>query len=655
MTRSSGREPDTEPRAAIGRPNSGQPPTRRQLLTAATGVGTALLIHTPPATAQETKMKRTFTILHTNDIHSNLIGVGPASEYTPATLNDDKTIGGIERIATLIAERRRAREADGPVLVLDIGDASIGTPFGGACQEIGAELQCLSLAGYDATTFGNHDFDFGPAALARAVAAARKAGRLPAILAANTNYEAADAELAGLKELGTSGAIRSHMVIERGGIRFGLFGIMGFDSIVYTINPGALTFPDPIKTARDMAQRLRAEGADVVICMSHGGVQEPKDGPITAGDDVELARAVPEIDVIIGGHTHTFMRTPVIANGTPIVQAGCYGRAVGELVVRMEGRDRAVVSYDLHTVDDTILGDARLMKEMVKFREETSRIVFAPRGLRMDEPIAVIDRDWSNTFFDLEASRPLGNLTADAMRHATGADVAFNVAGAVRASLPRGASGVQTPYDIFLVAPLGIGVADQSAGGSLVVAYFTGREIKNCLEFFLPGSPNLPGQYFPRVSGMRFRYDLSRPKFDAVTQIELGDLDRGYRAIDISDTAKELYGLACNLYVGLFIASIPKSTKGALALAPKRKDGTPLRSRADALPEAQSGPYLLPPKGTLDNGEATHDAKAGALEIKEWQAIMNYMKSLPTKNAQGVTVLAMDERVKENRSIDTRP
>ena len=70
---------------------------------------------------------KTFTILHTNDIHSNLIGVGPVSEYTPATLNDDATIGGIERIATLIAGRRKAREADGPVLVLDIGDASIGT------------------------------------------------------------------------------------------------------------------------------------------------------------------------------------------------------------------------------------------------------------------------------------------------------------------------------------------------------------------------------------------------------------------------------------------------------------------------------------------------------------------------------------------------
>jgi len=80
--------------------------------------------------APEQKKIFTFTILHTNDMHSNLIGVGPASEYSPMTLNDDGTIGGIERIASLIAERRTARQAMGPVLVLDVGDFSIGTPFG---------------------------------------------------------------------------------------------------------------------------------------------------------------------------------------------------------------------------------------------------------------------------------------------------------------------------------------------------------------------------------------------------------------------------------------------------------------------------------------------------------------------------------------------
>jgi 5'-nucleotidase len=154
---------------------------------------------------------------------------------------------------------------------------------------------------------------------------------------------------------------------------------------------------------------------------------------------------------------------------------------------------------------------------------------------------------------------------------------------------------------------------------------------------------------------MRFRYDLTRPHYDAVTQIELGDLARGYRAIDISERSTELHSLACNLYLGIILAQIPTKTTGALAVAPKKRDGTPLRSRAEALPTAQSGPYLLPPKGTIDRDEVVHGPGAAASqEIKEWQAIMNYLKSLPTKNAQGVTTLSMDDRVNENRAINTR-
>ncbi|HUK76133.1 MAG TPA: metallophosphoesterase, partial [Thermoleophilia bacterium] len=104
----------------------------------------------------------TFTILHTNDIHSNLIGMAPSSDYSPGTTNDDATLGGFARLASVIAARKKAREARGPVLVLDAGDYSMGTAFGAAIRETGAELQLMALMGYDATTFGNHDYDLGP-------------------------------------------------------------------------------------------------------------------------------------------------------------------------------------------------------------------------------------------------------------------------------------------------------------------------------------------------------------------------------------------------------------------------------------------------------------------------------------------------------------
>jgi len=97
------------------------------------------------------------------------------------------------------------------------------------------------------------------------------------------------------------------------------------------------------------------------------------------------------------------------------------------------------------------------------------------------------------------------------------------------------------------------------------------------------------GEYFPRASGMRFRYDPSRPKFDVVTGIDLGDLDRGYKAIDISGKDERLYSLTCPLMLGPIIVAIPKYTKGKLPLVPKKKNGEPLTSKVDALDDPRGG------------------------------------------------------------------
>src|SRR5271170_5307395 len=167
------------------------------------------------STAQDGK--RTFTILHTNDLHSNFIGMSPASDYSPFTLNDDKTRGGYARLATLIAARKAALQARGPVLVLDDGDYSMGTAFGAAIRETGAELQLLFQMGYDATTFGNHEFDFGPDGLGMSIGVAAKAGRCPPILVSNTDFSKDHPTLADLKRLAKDGVIRRYLVIERGG------------------------------------------------------------------------------------------------------------------------------------------------------------------------------------------------------------------------------------------------------------------------------------------------------------------------------------------------------------------------------------------------------------------------------------------------------
>jgi len=599
-------------------------------------------------------MKKTFTILHTNDMHSSFIGMGPAADYTPFTLNDDATRGGYARLAGLIARRKAARTAQGPVLVLDAGDYSMGTPFGAATREIGGELQLMSLMGYDATTFGNHEFDLGPEGLVRSIDAAAKTGRFPAVVASNTHYTGQGETLADLQRLVKAGVIRRHLVIERGGMRFGIFGVLGKEAIFYT-SGGAVTFTDAIEAAKEMVTFLReTEKADLVICLSHGGVEKGKDGCYTDGDDVRLPKAVPGIDVVIGGHSHTELHEAIIVNGhTPVVQTGKESNNLGELVITLDGDKLTVESYRLYPIDDTVAGDRAIADEIDRLKKSVTETVFATRGYSIDQPLAIAPRDLLNTFTDIAAGTLLANLCTDAYRSATHADIGFSVNGLMRASLMRGKSGVLTVYDVFAVAPLGAGVVDATAGSALVTGYFTGLELKHLLEFFLVDNPAHPGEYFPRTSGMRFRYDKSRPKFDVVTVIELGDLDRGYKAIDITGKDQRLYSLTCPLMLGQILVGIPTYTKGKLPLAPKNKDGQPLTSRVDALEAPrQSTAHLMAPPGTVDKGSVATGSETGAVqEIKEWQAIMDYIRSLPVKSKGELPVIPVDERANEVRAI----
>ena len=631
--------------------------SRREFIAVSAATGAAILLTgtgSLAAAKEKNTVKKTFTILHTNDMHSSLIGMGPSADYTPFTLNDDTTRGGYSRLAGLIAKRKEARKAQGPVLVLDAGDYSMGTPFGAASRETGCELQLMSRMGYEATTFGNHEFDLGPDGLGKSIGVAAKAGRIPAVLAANTSFTKQETTLTDLQRLAGDKVIRRHLVIERGGIRFGIFGVLGKEAIFYT-NGGAVTFSDALEAAKEMVTVLReTEKVDLVICLSHGGVEKGKDGSITDGDDLRVAKAVPGIDIVIGGHSHTELQEAIIVNGrTPVVQTGKEGANLGELVITLEGDKLTVESYRLHPIDDTIAGDRAIADEIEKFKKTVTRAVFASRGYSIDQPLAVVPQDLPNTFTDIAAGTLLANLCTDAFRNATKADIGFTANGLMRAGLTRGKSGVQTVYDVFAVAPLGYGVVDTTAGSALVTGYFTGQELKNLLEFFLVDNPAHPGEYFPRSSGMRYRYDLSRPKFDVVTGIELGDLDGGYRAIDITGKDEKLYSLTCPLMLGVIVVAIPKYTKGKLPLVPKNKEGQPLTSRVEALDDPRSSTaHLLSPPGTTDKSSVATMAGAGAVrEIKEWQAIMDHLRRLPVEGKGELPTIPVDERAAEVRAI----
>jgi 5'-nucleotidase len=626
--------------------------SRREFLIGSAVFGAAIFAG-PVAAA--VAPKKTFTILHTNDMHSNFIGMGPASDYTPFKPGDDQTRGGYARIAAVLASRRKARSAQGPVLVLDAGDFSMGTAFAAASREIGGELQVMSRMGYDATTFGNHEFDLGPDGLAQAITVASKAGPIPAVLSTNTDFAASDAALDGLRRLSAAGLIRRYRVIERGGLRFGIFGVLGKEAQFYTGGAGAVKFLDAVAAAKDVVRQLReTEKVDVVIALSHGGVTKDADGKFTTGDDVHLAEAVPGIDVVIGGHSHTELSEPILASGrTPVVQTGKEGKNVGELVISLDDGVPTVESYRLHPIDDSIAGDRAVAAEIDRLKQGVSAAVFASRGYRMDQPLAIAPQDLPNTYTDIAAGTLLANLVSDAHRKATQADIGFTVNGLMRAPILRGKTGVVTVYDVFAVAPLGAGIADKTAGSALVTAYFTGQELKNILEFFLVDNPAHPGEMFPRASGLRCRYDLTRPKLDVVTSVELGDFDRGYRAIDTTGKDARLYSFTCPLYVGVILVAIPKYTKGKLSLVPKRKDGQPMTSKVEALdaPKENSG-YLLAPPGQVDPDSIATAAGAEApREIKEWQAIMDHLRDLPVGKEGQLPVIPVDERAAEVRAL----
>ena len=233
-------------------------------------------------------------------------------------------------------------------------------------------------------------------------------------------------------------------------------------------------------------------------------------------------------------------------------------------------------------------------------------------------------------YTDLESGTPLANLVTDAFRKMENADISFTPNGLIRAGLTKGNSGIQTVYDVFALTPLGAGIVDQTAGSAMVKAYFIGRELKSLLEFFLIDDPHHPGEFIARVSGMRLYYDPSRPKFNQITAIELGDLDKGYSPIDTSESATKLYSFTCSLYAGLVIVALPKLSKGAVQLVPKKADGTPIKHRTDAIgdPRESTGALVLP-CGSVETDAAV--TSAAQKEVKEWQAIMDYLVRLPKK------------------------
>jgi 5'-nucleotidase / UDP-sugar diphosphatase len=524
------------------------------------------------------------TILHTNDMHSRLWGYSPESEYTPLTINDDQTTGGFARIASMIAEYRN-KQAES-LLVVDAGDFLMGTIFHTAEAKTGFQLRLMKEMGYDMIGLGNHEFDFGPKELARILGKSAEQP-IPGLVLSNIVFDSTSTADDSLETLFTTGILEPYRTINRNGLKIGFFALIGDNAESVAPNSAPAQFSDRILTAKYYARLLKQEEkADVVICLSHSGLMfDPKNG--WQGEDMELAKMVPDIDVIISGHTHTSLTKPLIVNNIPIVQAGSEGRFVGKLEIEMVNGELKIISGELLPVNDQIPGDPTIHRMITAQQNLIAADLFKGYDFKIDQPILETTYDVRfNQEKNLETSN-LGPFLADALYYyarevdSNPTDVVMISAGLVRDEILTGQSGTLLPADLFRIFPLGMSDHDGTFGYAMSKIYVTGRELKSILDAMLIAK-NKSSDYFPYWSGLRYKVNTARVPLDRVYEIELGNDRDGYQKIDLSKDPNKLYGLVSNNYVMKFFGVIKSSTMGLLKVVPKFADGTPVTNFDDA-------------------------------------------------------------------------
>jgi len=578
--------------------------------------------------------EKALTIVHSNDLHSHLLGSSPSTSYTPDRTGDDETVGGWARIATVIKEVKKNRH--NPVLVLDAGDFLMGSLFHLLSREQAFELRLMKLMGYDATTLGNHEFDLRPKGLARILNTAHHRGQIPAIVFSNAIFNEESEQDDSLEETFRKGIVKPYVVLEKGDIRIGVFGLMGKDAAEVAPFASPVRFEDPVSAAKRIVRDLREkEKVEVVICLSHSGLWEDRD----RSEDEILAKEVEGIDIIISGHTHTKMESPLQVNDTIIVQAWVYGRQVGVLDLIYEEGAVSLRDYQIRDIDDSIQGDPQISSNIDSFETLIDEQVLAREGLSFRKIIAQTD-------FDLEIAADesnLGNLITDALRWTinkhdydpddpvTRVAVAVASNGVIRDPILRGETGKIALCDVFRAIPLGVGM-DDTVGYPLITFYLYPSELKKGFEILTSIYPMKGYDYFLHVSGARFTYNPNRMVFDRITDIWIGNEEEGYTPLDYSESNKTLLRVAADIYNATFLKIVGEFTWHVLDIVPKDRDGNPI-------------PDLKTARVDVDRKEQ------GIQELKEWIAVMEYIRSFSDRTGDGIPDIPEKYRGTQGRNV----
>ncbi len=569
------------------------------------------------ATALTGQEGKKITILHTNDFHSHFLGYAPETAYTPFETDGDPTVGGFARIAGIIAETRS--ENPGTTLVLDGGDCHMGTLFQALEPETGFQLNLMKKAGYDVIAVGNHDFDFGPSRFVEMIDNAIDRGGTPVLLSGNSVTDPDDPADDDFEAAVSAGNIKRYHILERDGIKIGLFSLLGEDADESAPYAWPITFEKNVKAARRLVKTLEKEECDMIICLSHSGVSRNKKGE-WAGEDVKLAKKVKGLDLIISGHTHVLLEEPLIAGGVPIVSVGDNGRYVGKVELLFGPGGSRLEGYTLIGVDDKIGADSLIHNAIELQLEKVTSEILKPIGLEYKEPVAMANYPLTVEEHGDMAGSNLGALVADALYHYVNSegpatDIAMVALGVIRDPI---LPGTQSVADLFRTMSLGSGM-DKTPGYGLSKLWVTGKEIKNVAEILIFLSKSTPSN-FCYYSHLRIEYDPNGRIFNKVRKIELADSDGNFSELDTSKENEKLWSIVANSYMVDNLALIKKKTFGLIKVEPKDAGGNLMTDLSVAVADFDAG---VP----------------GIQEGKEWLALLSYLRHFEIPEGGTVPVI----------------
>ncbi len=421
------------------------------------------------------------TILHTSDIHSRLIPYYFEPSFTDAALGlnpDNGPFGGIAKISSILKEQRSKA---GRVLHVDSGDsfqgAIIFNEFDGE-----AEMRLLSEIGLNAAVLANHEFDNG----ARNLALQYGVEGQFSLLAANYDFETWDLPWATELEK----MVMPSQIYDLDGLRVGVMGLANFSSLnsIYDESNSMGVIPlEPGDVIPAEAAKLRAQGADLVIVVSHMGLD----------DDQEQALQMADIDIFMGGHHHVAIDPPLVITNEetgkriPVVHSGAFAKFVGRLdaVVRMEEDGAKVMSHDytLFPVDNAVPEDPLVVDILEEYSEELDVKFNTEQVLAYaNEKLTRYGSDGGDSM--------LGNFAAEAMRFYPGVEteIALTNTLGIRADIPPGDITID---DLYNSMPF---------DNTITTMFLSGREVQELLDYVSSRSTERGCSSQAQIAGMTF-------------------------------------------------------------------------------------------------------------------------------------------------------